>query len=178
MLALGQVSKLPNTASRKAHDQSRWRSKIESLYEIRKKAPANIEEVDLAWCPVLKDITPKDKGIAAHIIPHTMGYDLVKKMFASHEMGKDATFDIRNGLWMAKNVESAFDRAQVILIPVETKKTDTIIDQYDLKLVVYGPKVVAQRGEHNTALQEIWPRKGTLLERHQQENSGFPRSDG
>lgn len=93
-----------------------------------------------------------------------MDYDLVKQIFSHHDMGKDLTFDLRNGLWMTKKVEAAFDLAQVILVPVDTKNIDTTIQQYDLKLVVLDKKLLSSK--ENMILSFKQGNIEILLEQH------------
>lgn len=111
---------------------------VSTSKKIPKKAKGakGAKEVELAWCPVLKDFIPKNKGVVAHIIPHALGYRLVKKIFEDSKQGKALVFSLRNGLWMAKNVEQVFDKARVILVPNNTENLDFEEQTYDLKLVV------------------------------------------
>lgn len=177
ILALSQNERLPDSGTRKSHDQTKWKKNIEERYEIHKNAPENYNlehkfirkdckcnctcptteqiktnTVKLAWCPVLKDFIPKEKGSAAHIVPHSLGYELAKKIFAHDEIGKDLAFSPRNGLWMTKKVEAAFDDAQVIIVPVDTKNIDTTTEQYDLKLVVLDKTLLGAEKKDNMIL--------------------------
>lgn len=107
-----------------------------------KKGDQEEQQVKLAWCPVLHAFIPEDKGIAAHIFPHAIGYELAKTIINDRENGRDIVFDPRNGLWMAKAVEQAFDNAQVIIVPTDTENPDFENESYDLKLVVLNKELL------------------------------------
>lgn len=137
------------------------------------------QEERLAWCPVLQDFIPPKHGVTAHIVAHSWGPELIQKIFQDRENGKDIIWNVRNGLWMAKAVEKAFDNARVVLVPEDTENPDFDVDDYAIKLVVLDKKLL----EKGQGMILSWkPKSGPKREVYWHEVDGrtlrFPEGAG
>lgn len=96
------------------------------------------------WCPITKQFHASSDIIAAHIVPYTLGPQVVSYLLG--EMVQDTTI-LGNGMLMHEKFEKKFDSADIVLVPDGPfGKGDTLelklvlIDQDLANLVVIAPR--------------------------------------
>lgn len=83
--------------------------------------PLKVKET---WCPVLQrwSSDPKER-VAAHIIPHFMGFENVAWMLGDkgdYAAGWSHIWSLKNGMIMSKCVEERFDKGHLAILPLQT----------------------------------------------------------
>lgn len=104
----------PTTKVRKTRaGQGLFAKNLQKAYNCTRYLGAYME----IWCPVTKDWIPKGEPVAAHIVPFSLGDDLAEDLFGNGTK----LMDLRNGLYLHKDVEHAFDNAQMVILPIHNQ---------------------------------------------------------
>ncbi|KAF1811470.1 hypothetical protein P152DRAFT_459409 [Eremomyces bilateralis CBS 781.70] len=71
---------------------------------------------DKYWCPVTQHWLPRKSVTAAHIVPYSFGEKNFKAVFG--KATKMSLMDVTNGLFLHRDVEQAFDRKELVIVPL------------------------------------------------------------
>ena len=115
LLALYKDPRQSRKRSSKVQSQMKKSSII--VYEAGKGAPSK----DKIWCCITQDYYDKHNVIAAHIVPHSLGPELVDYIFGAGSGSRLDSAD--NCILMYRSVEKAFDNGSFVLMPVDAKET-------------------------------------------------------
>ena len=101
---------------RSSHVQNQMKKASITVYEAGKGAPFDGK----IWCCVSQDYFDQSDVRAAHIVPHTLGPELVDYIFGTGSGSRLDTAD--NCILMHRNVERAFDKGNFVLVPVNASE--------------------------------------------------------
>ncbi|KAI9880842.1 MAG: hypothetical protein M1830_010437 [Pleopsidium flavum] len=99
---------------RSEHQHNSWKMRLRDYYDAYD--PSN---PDYLWCPILQGYD--SNCVAAHIVPHSIGYRNAGYLFGEPDDGMDLIWSMKNGLIMASYLEKQFDRGAFILVPIPTQ---------------------------------------------------------
>ena len=107
----------PYTVQKRSSEiQSNMKKQSITKYEAGKGAEVEGE----IWCCITQDYHPQEDVRAAHIVPHSLGPELVDYIFGSGSGTRLDTAD--NCLLMHAPAERAFDKGQFVLIPLDASE--------------------------------------------------------
>lgn len=109
------LEKTAEWESRQKHKHETWKSGLIEYYALESPTSAKF-----LWCPILKQYLSSKDCIAAHIVPHGLGYQNAGYVFGDEDEGYGMIWSMRNGIIMAKQLEKAFDKGTFIIIPIQT----------------------------------------------------------
>ena len=101
---------------RSNHVQSQMRKASITVYEAGKGAPFEGK----IWCCVSQDYFDQSDVRAAHIVPHTLGPELVDYIFGAGSGSRLDTAD--NCILMHRTVQRAFNNGNFVLVPVDASE--------------------------------------------------------
>ncbi|MCJ1368314.1 hypothetical protein MMC16_007456 [Acarospora aff. strigata] len=101
--------------SRQNHKHKTWKSGLIEYYDVE-----SLTAPGLLWCPILKRYSASKDCVAAHIVPHSLGYRNAGYVFGDEDEGYSMIWSLQNGFIMTKQLEKAFDRGTFIIVPIET----------------------------------------------------------
>lgn len=96
--------------SRNETASKNFSSSIREVYTLK-------NELGQYWCPITHHWWDKENMKVAHLVPHLIGEEGAGLIFGEPGKGRGVIWNIRNGLWIQKRVEKAFDAAQITIIP-------------------------------------------------------------
>lgn len=118
----------PVSERRNKHTHNQWKQHLHRWYNADEPLKEGQKSEDRqVWCPILKGSFNARTRCAAHIVPHFLGYENIAWMFgAEGDMaeGSSLVWDFRNGMVMAKILETRFDEGDFVIVPIPTPKDE------------------------------------------------------
>ena len=105
---------------RKAHDY--WKKQVAIYQNAARKA--EVGQAKEKWCSILKRWSAiSEERIAAHIIPHFMGFENVAWQLGDkgdYACGYNHIWNLKNGIVLSKCFEDRFDKGELVIVSIDT----------------------------------------------------------
>lgn len=114
--------------TRNDHIDSAWRQGLIEHYNAEDSEHYNAEDPEdkpFLWCPIMRVYRDAEYRTAAHIVPHSIGYSNAGYLFGEPDDGSGLIWSFRNGIVMARTLETQFDKGDFVLVPVESSNPGT-----------------------------------------------------
>ncbi|MCJ1470987.1 hypothetical protein MMC07_009635 [Pseudocyphellaria aurata] len=98
---------------RSTQNQTRFKANLIEASNASHPDP-RVEEY---WCPILGCFHGKHAMKAAHIVPYSLGQDLMTDIFGAEENEKNELFSAKNGILMHSGAEERFDKGFFVIVP-------------------------------------------------------------